>query len=148
MKTVERTALLPWSAATMFDLVNDVARYQEFLPGCERSQVLSESDREVVACLTLAKAGIRQQFTTRNLLTPPRRILISLVEGPFSTLEGEWQFTPLSQSGRDNEGCRIDMSLKFDFENRLLNLGASGVFEAVAGKLVDAFCERADALYG
>ena len=192
----------------MFDLVNDVGKYQDFLPGCEQSQVLSVTDSEMLARLTLARAGIRQEFITRNLLTPPNRIQISLVEGPFSKLEGEWRFTPIRQARQEQAsnhqatqdlsalpgdpsqeqmidrasmqadtacltrpggwssqeqmmdrasmqepsmqemGCRVTMRLEFDFASRLMNFAVSRMFEAVTGKMVDAFSQRADALYG
>lgn len=143
MKTVERRALLPYSAQAMFDLVEDVEKYQEFLPWCKKSEVRTGDDQAVLATLTIEKGGVTRSFTTRNLLSPPGLIRMSLVEGPFSVLDGRWEFRALGE-----DGCRVGMKLDFDFDNRLVGLAVSRVFEATAQGLLDAFCRRADALYG
>lgn len=143
MRQVERSALVPYSAVQMFEVVNDVASYPAFLPWCVASELLESSSSVIVARLDLAKGRIRQSFTTRNELDPPNHISISLVAGPFSLLKGEWHFKQLG-----DEGCKVEMNLKFDFDNRLMNATLGKVFSAAADRLVDAFCERADVLYG
>ena len=142
MKEISRSALLPFSAEQMFDVVNDVAVYQYYLPSCSRSEVIESSPELMVARLTLTRAGVSQQFTTRNKLAAPQRIDLQLVEGPFTTLNGYWLF---SQLGED--GCKTEMNLKFDFNSRMLNATFGKVFEQVADSLVEAFCERAKVLY-
>ena len=143
MHEVQRSALMPYSAKQMFDVVNDVVSYPVFLPWCVDSELLESSPTAIVARLDLAKGRIRQGFTTRNELDSPNYIRLSLVEGPFSLLKGEWHFAQLG-----DEGCKIEMSLRFDFDNRLMNATLGRVFSAAADRLVDAFCERADVLYG
>ena len=123
-------------------MVNDVALYQDYLPSCSRSEVIESSPELMVARLTLTRAGVSQQFTTRNKLAAPQRIDLQLVEGPFTTLNGYWLF---SQLGED--GCKTEMNLKFDFNSRMLNATFGKVFEQVADSLVEAFCERAKVLY-
>ena len=142
MKEISRSALLPFSAEQMFDVVNDVALYQDYLPSCSRSEVIESSPELMVARLTLTRAGVSQQFTTRNKLAAPQRIDLQLVEGPFTTLNGYWLF---SQLGED--GCKTEMNLKFDFNSRMLNATFGKVFEQVADSLVEAFCERAKVLH-
>jgi ribosome-associated toxin RatA of RatAB toxin-antitoxin module len=127
----------------MYAVVNDVAAYPAFLPWCVGSEILSETDSEIVARLDLSSAGIRKSFTTRNRLFPPDRITLELVEGPFSKLTGSWRFTQLGDAG-----CKTEMVLEFDFAHRLLDVAFARVFQASADKLVDAFCRRADQLYG
>ena len=143
MHEVHRSALMPYSAKQMFDVVNDVVSYPAFLPWCVASELLESSSTVIVARLVLAKGGIRQSFSTRNELHSPDHISMSLVEGPFSLLKGEWHFTQLG-----DEGCKIEMNLRFDFDNRLMNATLGKVFAVAADRLVDSFCERADALYG
>ncbi|MFP6806016.1 MAG: type II toxin-antitoxin system RatA family toxin [Pseudomonadales bacterium] len=143
MRHVERSALMPYSAEQMFNVVNDVASYPKFLPWCIASEVLESTSRVMVARLELAKGGMRQSFTTRNDLEPPKHMKMSLVDGPFSLLKGEWHFKQLGE-----DGCKIEMSLSFDFNNRLMNVTLGKVFGVAADKMVDAFCERADVLYG
>jgi len=142
MKEISRSALLPFSAKQMFDVVNDVASYQDYLPFCSRSEVIESSSEFIVARLTLTKAGVSQQFTTRNNLVGQERIDLQLVDGPFTSLNGFWLFSQLG-----NDGCKAEMNLAFDFNSRMLNATFGKVFEQVADSLVEAFCDRAKVLY-
>lgn len=143
MTRVERSALVFHSAEQMFDLINDVRRYPEFLPWCASVDVISERDDELVARLHLSKAGLKYSFATRNRLERPDRMQIELVEGPFSSLSGIWTFKPLS-----DEASKVSLDLSFDFTGRLTGLAMGKVFNQVATTLVDAFVVRADQLYG
>jgi len=141
---IERSALLPCSAATMYGIVNDVARYPEFLPWCADAEVLEASETEIVAELALRASGISERFTTRNLLMPHERIELTLVSGPFRSFNGVWTFRRL---GAD-EGCKVELRLAFEFSGARAVLGGafSRVFVKAADRMVDAFCERARAL--
>ena len=143
MREVIRSALMPCSPQQMFDVVNDVEQYPGFLPWCVSSEVLESTPETMVARLVLAKGGLRQSFTTRNRLQPPEQIEISLVDGPFSMLEGRWQFKQLGP-----DGCKVDMTLRFDFDSKVMNATLGKVFNAAADRLVDAFCGQAELRYG
>lgn len=138
MPTVSRSALVVHSPARMFDLVNDVARYPEFLPWCEFSEVLEQSDDHMQATVGIAKSGIKKAFTTRNSLEYARRIVMQLVDGPFSQLEGEWTFEPLG-----DDACKISLNLHFEFDSPVLRASFGKVFDSIAGSMVDAFVQRA-----
>lgn len=140
---IERSALVPYSDEVVFSVVNDVESYPKFLPWCRGCEVISRDSTEIVARLDLAGAGVSQSFTTRNLLCPPKSIHLSLVDGPFAQLEGEWHFTRL-----DAAACKIEMTLSFSVDNSVLSLAVGKVFEAAADKMVDAFCSRVDVLHG
>ncbi|MBF6057884.1 MULTISPECIES: type II toxin-antitoxin system RatA family toxin [Thiomicrorhabdus] len=142
MKKIARTALLPYSAKQMYDLVNDVARYPEFLPWCGGSEVLSATDSYMEASVTIAKAGIKQTFQTRNHLVPGQRIEMQLIEGPFKYLRGEWQFKVL-----DTDACKILFEIEFEMSSGLLSAAIGPIFEQIASTLVDSFCERAKQIY-
>lgn len=143
MKRVERSALLPYTADQIFDVVNDVAAYPDFLPWCDESKIIESTESALIASLTISKSGMRQSFTTRNILNRPQRMSLKLVDGPFKTLEGDWRFTQLGE-----DGCRIEMTLIFEMDSRLAGMMLGRVFEKAADTLVDAFCRRADSLYG
>jgi ribosome-associated toxin RatA of RatAB toxin-antitoxin module len=143
MKKISRTALLPYSALKVYNLVNDVAAYPEFLPWCGASEVISETATEMVAKVTIAKAGLRQTFETKNQLVAGERIEMSLVEGPFKYLKGEWLFKPLGE-----EACKIQFEVEFEVSSGVLNLALGTVFEHISSTLVDSFCERAKVIYG
>ncbi len=142
MARVQRSALLPYPAADVFTIVNDVLRYPEFLPWCSGAVVLSETADEVVAALSLSASGVTETFTTRNRLTPYEKIDMVLVSGPFRELSGGWTFTRLG----GDAGCRVELDLSFQFSGLKALLG--GVFNRAADQMVDAFCARAHQMLG
>lgn len=139
---VERSALVPFSQQQMFDLVNDVERYPEFVGGCVGADVLECGNNWLEARLELSKAGFKHAFVTRNTLFEPERIHLKLVEGPFKHLEGEWDFRALSDTA-----CKVTFWLEFEFKNRLLALAAAKLFELIASEQVDAMVHRARQVY-
>lgn len=143
MAQLHRSALVMYSAEEMYALVNDVAAYPQFLPGCVASRIISESELSMVAEVSVAKAGIHKQFTTQNALVPGREILMELVEGPFRQLHGIWRFTPL-----DEAACKVALSLEFEFSSRLIETAFGAIFRELAGAMVKAFCQRAKEVYG
>nr|WP_081696311.1 type II toxin-antitoxin system RatA family toxin [Thiomicrorhabdus sp. Kp2] len=143
MKKIARTALLPYSAQQVYTLVNDVESYPEFLPWCGGSEVSNRSDYEMEASVTIAKAGIKQTFKTRNHLVPGERIEMHLLDGPFKSLRGEWEFKVL-----DVDACKIIFEVEFEVSNGLLNMAIGPIFEHIASTMVDSFCERAKQIYG
>ena len=151
MREVHRSAIVPYPAEAMFALVADVEAYPQFLPGCTASSVLSREPGGLVASLSLSKGPFSSTFTTRNTLEPPRRMTMELVDGPFSSLHGEWRITPLagpSAPGPLAEGCRIDLRVRFQFAGTARDLLLGPAFELTCSGLVDAFVARARAVYG
>lgn len=142
MAQVDRSALVLHTAEEMFDLINDVERYPEFLPWCAKTEVISRTEEELVATLFLSKGGLNYSFTTRNQLTRPTRMTLVLEEGPFSNLEGVWDFKVLS-----DEASKVSLNLNFEFSGKIASFAMSKVFNQVATTLVDAFVERADQVY-
>ncbi|EGQ9853900.1 type II toxin-antitoxin system RatA family toxin [Vibrio cholerae] len=143
MKQVSRSALVSFSAEQMFHLVNDVARYPEFLPGCSGSRVLELSEAHMVASVDVSKAGISKTFTTSNQLTPGVSIAMSLVDGPFKTLRGGWFFTPL-----DEAACKVELRLEFEFSSKMIELAFGKIFNELTSNMVNAFTRRAKQVYG
>ena len=129
----------------MFDLVVAVDRYPKFLPWCDRASVVKEHDDGVTAEIGISIKGISQTFTTRNVHTSDREVAMSLVDGPFSRLDGAWTFVPV---GEEDQACRIELSLSYDFKSAALSALVGPVFDMIAGSLVDAFVKRAEAVYG
>ncbi len=142
MKRIERSALVMYSCQQMFDVVNDVASYPEFVPGCAGAEIISATAKDMVARLDLNKAGLKQSFVTRNELDCPHSIRLALEDGPFKMLRGEWLFQALSDSA-----CKVIFWLEFEFSNALLTKTAGKVFEKVASEQVDTMCSRASQKY-
>lgn len=139
---VERSALVHYSAQQMFDLVNDIEAYPQYMEGCVGAQILQRGDGWLEARLELSKAGVTQSFVTRNQLHAPELMTLSLVDGPFRKLEGAWRFTPLADNA-----CKVSFSLSFELQNRLLGMAVGKLFESVTNKQVDALCARAKQIY-
>ncbi|HUU72090.1 MAG TPA: type II toxin-antitoxin system RatA family toxin [Burkholderiales bacterium] len=148
MAVVEKSMLVAYSAEKMFDLVNDVEHYQEFLPWCSGVEIMDEGEQTLHAALKINYKGVRQQFSTRNRIDrpdaeKPGSITMSLVDGPFSALDGRWDFKPL-----DDAACKIEFRLHYDFSSKLLEKMFGSVFSHIANSFVDAFVKRAEILYG
>lgn len=142
MLQINRSALVPFSTEQMYQLVNDVDSYPDFLPGCIGSRVINASNNEMTAAVDVAKAGISKTFTTRNTLLDNQSINMQLVDGPFRKLMGGWQFTALSA-----KACKLELHLDFEFANTLIELAFGKVFKELAGSMVQSFTGRAKQVY-
>lgn len=146
MKSIHKTVLLWHSASEMFALVADVPRYPDFLPWCNEGALLEQQGEVVVARVGMSISGLKKSFTTRNTQVQGRSIKLELVDGPFSHLEGTWEFIPLG--GPEQKACKILFTLNYAFSSRTLESLVGPVFDKIAGSLVDAFVKRADQVYG
>jgi ribosome-associated toxin RatA of RatAB toxin-antitoxin module len=148
MKHVKKSVLLWYSPREMYDLVTDVARYPQFLPWCESADVIEASAEGMTARLGLAYAGVRHAFTTRNRHVAGEQVVVQLVDGPFSLLDGTWLFHPLGRPGGDATACKVDFDLRYAFSSKPLEAVLSPVFDRVANTFVDSFVKRAGQVYG
>jgi ribosome-associated toxin RatA of RatAB toxin-antitoxin module len=137
MREVKRSALVAQPPSRLFALINDIESYPRFLPWCTRARVESRSEREIVATIGVKRGPFNGEFTTRNELEPDRRILMHLVSGPFSTLEGQWLLTPIGA-----DGCRVELTMRFAFKSALSGMLFEHQFAETVGSLVDAFVSR------
>ena len=144
MTHIKRSALVHYSPAEMYQLVNDVAAYASFLPWCRSSDVKSESETEMVASVEIAKGILNKTFTTHNQLQKDIRIELQLVDGPFKKLSGYWQFDAL----KTDNACKVNLELDFEFDNAMMSIAAKPIFTQIANSLVDSFCKRAVDVYG
>lgn len=143
IREIKRTALVTYTPPQMFDLVVDVERYREFLPWVTGATVHEKSERDLVASMTMERAGVRQSFSTRNEMQRPDWMTMKLVNGPFRILEGKWQFTAIGDAG-----TKIVLDMRFEFANPLASMLFGRAFEQSIGDLIDAFVARAKQIYG
>jgi ribosome-associated toxin RatA of RatAB toxin-antitoxin module len=142
MAQVKKTVIINHSAGEMFLLVDDVLKYPEFLPWCGGVDLIEQNDHLTTATLHIAYHGLRQKFTTENTKAFPSAMSIQLKDGPFKHLDGAWQFIPLN-----DEACKIEFSLNYEFENHFLEKIIAPVFNHIANTFVDGFVVRADKIY-
>ncbi|OAI11751.1 ubiquinone-binding protein [Methylomonas lenta] len=143
MSVVQKSALVKFSAQQMFDLVDDIESYPQFLPWCSGSRVLRREDDIVEGEIQIAKAGFHKSFATRNRLDRGGRIQISLLDGPFKSLEGFWSFMPLRE-----DASKISLDLEFEIAGKLASLAFGPVFNQICNTMVSSFTQRAKAIYG
>jgi ribosome-associated toxin RatA of RatAB toxin-antitoxin module len=143
LAVVEKSALLPYSAAAMYRLVSDMERYPEFLPWCSGARLISHTGDELCGEIEVSRLGITQRFSTCNRLWENERMELRLREGPFRRLEGAWDFKPLRE-----DACKVSLRLEFEFSGRLIDKAFGAVFSQIANNLVDAFSQRAREVYG
>ncbi len=127
----------------MYQLVNQVNQYPQFLNWCSDASILKQSDHKIIASVKINKGVFNQIFTTINILTPHQKIDMQLKEGPFKYLSGAWIFTKLSSSA-----CKIELNLEFSFSSKLVDIAIAPIFTSIANSQLDAFIARAKQVYG
>jgi ribosome-associated toxin RatA of RatAB toxin-antitoxin module len=142
MARVEKSVLVAHTPERMFELVDRVEDYPDFLPWCGGTELKLRDGERTVATIHIAYMGIRQHFTTENIKSHPRQMRITLQDGPFTELEGDWTFTPLG-----DEACKIEFRLHYVFSSRVLESILAPVFSHITSTFVDAFVRRADEVY-
>jgi len=143
MKRTRRSVLVPHSATLMYDLVWDADHYCTFLPWCGGSKILKATKDTLVARIDIDFHGVKAHFTTRNVGKPSESIVVTLVDGPFRQLHGEWRFKPLKK-----DACKVEFELTYEFANAVLDAAVGPVFDKIASTFVEAFVARADAQDG
>jgi len=138
MSSIVRSALVSHSAAEMYELVRDIESYPQFLPWCDSTNMIEQSDTHQLASITIDKRMKGISFTTRNTLVTNESLEMALVDGPFKQLSGIWRFKPL-----DEAACRVELSMDFEFQSRLLGVVMGPAFSKICDTMVAAFVKRA-----
>lgn len=142
MNHIRKSLVVPYSARQMFDLVDGVERYPEFLPWCAKTEVLLREGDRLEALLYMDWFKVKQRFGTRNVNVPGRRIDMDLLEGPFKSLKGSWEFADCG-----SVGCAVDFRLDYEFRGALLTRLINPVFSGIYSNLLDSFIKEARARY-
>lgn len=143
MPSVATRKCVKYSPEEMYELVNAVESYPQYLPDCREVKLLSRTPTSLRASITMAKGRIKLSFTTENTMEEGRQIKMRLVDGPFKRLNGLWRFEP-----RPDGGCEVAFRLDFEFASSLLSMAFSGFFREAGESMVDAFCQQAVRTYG
>ena len=127
----------------MFELVNNIDDYSQFLNWCDSSSILNQSDNQITASVQINQGGIKQSFSTLNTLSPYISIEMQLLDGPFDELSGEWRFETLGENA-----SKVHLTLQFKFKSMLIDMALSPVFKSITNSQLDAFVSRAKYIYG
>lgn len=142
MIEIHRTALILAPAKAVYDIINDIEVYPQFLDGVVSAQVLEHSSTHMLGQLVIKKAGVEKTIVTRNKLVEPTMINMTLEQGPLDSLTGVWTITPLS-----DHGCKVALDLSFSVKKGIKAIAFGAVFKQVANSMVDAFVQRANELH-
>jgi len=143
MHHISKSAIVPYTPQQMFELVNNINDYSNYLNWCDSSSILNETGNQITASVRINKNGFKQTFTTVNTLTPYSSIKMELLDGPFDELKGEWRFKNLGDNA-----AKVYLDLEFSFKSRIADMTISPLFKSIANSQLDAFVERAKHIYG
>lgn len=142
MHHISKSAIVPYSNEQMYNLVNQINDYPDFLNWCSQSAILKQTDKQITASIKINKGIFQQNFTTVNTLTPFNNIHMQLKDGPFSHLSGDWKFITLNAGA-----CKVSLELDFNFSSKIIDLTISPIFTKIANSQLDAFVARAKYVY-
>jgi ribosome-associated toxin RatA of RatAB toxin-antitoxin module len=143
MHHISKSAIVPYTPQQMFELVNNIDDYSQFLNWCDSSSILNQSDDQITASVQINQGGLKQSFSTLNTLTPYKSIEMQLLDGPFDELSGEWRFETLGENA-----SKVHLTLQFKFKSMLIDMALSPIFKSIANSQLDAFVARAKYIYG
>jgi len=143
MHHISKSAIVPYTPQQMFELVNNIDDYSQFLNWCDSSSILNQSDNQITASVQINQGGLKQSFSTLNTLTPYKSIEMQLLDGPFDELSGEWRFETLGENA-----AKVHLTLQFKFKSMLIDMALSPIFKSIANSQLDAFVARAKYIYG
>jgi ribosome-associated toxin RatA of RatAB toxin-antitoxin module len=143
MHHISKSAIVPYTPQQMFELVNNIDDYSQFLNWCDSSSILNQSDNQITASVQINQGGIKQSFSTLNTLTPYTSIEMQLLDGPFDELSGEWRFETLGENA-----SKVHLTLQFKFKSMLIDMALSPIFKSITNSQLDAFVSRAKYIYG
>lgn len=142
MPKVNRSALVMFSAEQMYNLINDVLSYPQFVPDCADSKLLEQTDDSMTASLMISKRGIKKWFTTQNTLTKNEVVKLELVDGPFTNLVGYWRLEKLTE-----DACKVSLDLEYEFSSKVMDIAFGKIFNHITNNMVHAFTKRAKEVY-
>lgn len=142
MANISRSALVMYSCEQMYNLVDDINSYPQFIPNCADAKREQTAENTVAGSLLISSVGISKWFTTKNELTANKEIKMQLLNGPFKHLNGVWTFTEL-----DEFACKVELELDFEFSSKMIELAFGGLFKNVITNMVSAFTQRAKHIY-
>ena len=142
MQRVKKSVLVPFSADAMYEIVDRIEIYPQFLPWCGGAHVVETHDGGKTARIDIDYYGVRTHFTTDNVNRAGESIIVTLKDGPFRHLQGEWRFRPLAP-----DACKVEFELGYEFTTHVLEKAVGPVFSHIANTFIDAFVRRAESIH-
>tara|TARA_Y100001949_G_C15955086_1_gene316602 strand:- start:888 stop:1325 length:438 start_codon:yes stop_codon:yes gene_type:complete len=138
MDVINQTEDINVNVSLIFELINDVNQYSEFLPWCSESKILDDNNSEMTAEIEIHRSPIKWKFKTRNVYKSDEIININLQEGPFKDLKGSWKFEKI-----DKFNSRVTLYLEYEFNSKIIELSLKPVFSSIMSSILDSFISEA-----
>ena len=138
MDIINQTEDINVNVSLIFELINDVNQYSEFLPWCSDSKILDDNHSEMTAEIEIHRGPIKWKFKTRNIYKIDEIININLQEGPFKDLKGSWRFEKI-----DKFNSRVTLYLEYEFDSKIIELSLKPVFSSIMSSILDSFISEA-----
>lgn len=144
MPKIKKTLLVPFSAQQMYDLINDIEAYPEYLPWCKKAKIHTQAETQLEATLYIGKGLVKQTISTFNTMIPNIQIKMQYKAGPFKHCDGAWNFI----ATQDNMQCQVEFDINYEFSNAFTAMTIEPLFNPITTTLIDSFYKRAQEIYG
>ena len=138
MNYINKSEKINVNKETIFNLINNVDEYENFLPWCSSSIILSDDDETMSAEIEISKSLVNWKFTTKNIIQKYKIIKLQLIDGPFKHLEGYWKFDEI-----DKYNTNVTLYLEYKFDNKLIEMSIKPVFSTIMSSILDSFISEA-----
>jgi coenzyme Q-binding protein COQ10 len=137
---------IPFSIEQVYSLIIDIESYPEFLPWCQAARIVERNTKTITADLIIHFKYITEQYRSQVTLTPPNlgkaQVEAKMISGPFDYLNNSWE---LIQQGSHT---LVKFHVDFCFKSIVLQKIVGIFFYSACEKMLTAFVERANKLYG
>ena len=137
---IKKEAIILEDIEKVFNIVNRVDLYKNFVPYCVDSIIISEENNQMQARLDFNIKGLRTTFTTQNIIENNKIIQMKLVDGPFKYLDGEWKFTEI------DDKTLIELKINYEVQSKIIDYTISKSLEKIMDYLVKAFVSESKKL--
>ncbi len=138
MDRIEKKESVNVDINILFNLINQVDKYSDFLPWCPYSKIISNNNNMMIGEIHVSKNFINWKFSTKNSYIKNKEINLILVDGPFAHLEGRWTFLKLN---KDN--TQVEFFLEYKFSNKFIELSMKPIFSSIMSSILDSFISEA-----
>ncbi|KAG8377610.1 hypothetical protein BUALT_Bualt08G0050900 [Buddleja alternifolia] len=142
----EEKRVFGYSPEQLFNVVAAVDMYQDFLPWCQRSNIIRRKpDGSFDAELQIGFKYLVESYVSHVELIKPNCIKTTSSQSSiFDHLINVWEFNP----GPDPGTCNLYFLVDFKFQSPLYTQVSNVFFKEVVSRLVGSFNDRCRLIYG
>ena len=138
MKKIYKEEDINIDIETIFNLINDIKSYPNYLPWCTKTEVSEESDNSIIGKIFISKSFINWNFSTKNTIKKNESISLELVDGPFESLTGKWLFSSINQFN-----TRVSLDIDYKFKSSIIELSIEPIFTSIMNSILKSFIQEA-----